>query len=361
MPFFLDVTKAFDTVSHKLLLQKLYNFGFRGPFFAILESFFSNRSQIVSVGNFQSARVMIKAGVPQGSVVSPLLFNLFVNSMSARVTSCSIFQYADDTALVSRHLNYCHAVRLLQDDALRIMDWFDENLITVNSSKTKLVCFRNPLKNVVLDSPVTLHNSRCSDCDCSPLEYVDQVKYLGILFDSDMSWNSHLSYICGKLRSLSCLLFNHRVFMPLFVRKSIAHALGYSILRYGITLFGNCSELWQTKIDRILRALLKSVGYHLDFSSGVNVFESLRMPNFSSLFVQSVVLRHFWSNDFKAPFVGHRNLRHTSRFITPRCTTRYGKRVRSYYVPFIFNNLPEHVIKASTKKQLKSMLNNLAV
>lgn len=187
---------------------------------------------------------MIKAGVPQGSVLSPLLFNLFVNSISARVTSCGIFQYADDTALVSRHLNYCHAVRLLQDDALRIMDWFDENLIAINSSKTKLVCFRNPLKNVVLDSPVTLHNSRCSDWNCSPLECVDQVKYLGILFDSDMSWNSHLSYICGKLRSINCLLFSHRVFMPFFVRKSIAHALGYSIIRYGITLFGNSSELW---------------------------------------------------------------------------------------------------------------------
>lgn len=358
---FLDLSKAFDAVSHDVLLSKLHNFGFRGPFFLLLQNFFSERSQIVSVGQFRSTRVMIKAGVPQGSVLSPLLFNIYVNDISTRVSKCRLFQYADDTLLVSRHLNYYHAVNLLKHDATQIMDWFDENLITINASKTKLVCFRNPLKKVNLDSPVTLHKSNCTDCLCSQLDYVDKVKYLGVYFDSDMSWNSHMSYLCKRIRSVSCLLFNNKVFMPFAVRKSIAHALGYSIVRYGITIFGNCAELWKIKIDRILRAMLKSVGYNSDFPTDINVFEALQMPNFSALFVQSVVLRHFWSNDFKLPFVSHKSLRHTSRFVTPRCVTRYGKRVRSYYVPFIFNTLPEHVIEASTKKQLKKLMNSLSV
>lgn len=241
------------------------------------------------------------------------------------------------------------------------MNWFDENLISVNTSKTKLVCFRNPLKKVALNVPLLLHISTCSNCVCSSLEYVNNVRYLGVLFDSDMSWNSHLAHVCGKLRSVSCLLYNQKVFMPFSVRKSIAHALGYSILRYGITLFGKCAESWQIKIDRVLGGLLKSVGYHLDSFADMNVFEFLRMPNFSSLFLESVVLRHFWNDEFKRPFVPSRSLRHTTRFVTPRCTTRYGKRVRSYYVPSIFNKLPDRFFESTTKRKLKKMLTNLSL
>lgn len=127
------------------------------------------------------------------------------------------------------------------------------------------------------------------------------------------------------------------------------------------TVFGNCAQLWQIKIDRILKAMLKSVGYQMDFPPDINVFEFLQMPNFSSLFLQTVVLRHFWSNDFKRPSVHQRSHRCTSRFIAPSCVTRYGKRVRPYYVPFVFNKLPESVINANTRRKLKTLLANLTI
>lgn len=304
---------------------------------------------------------MIKAGVPQGSVLSPLLFNLYVNDISTRVSNCRIFQYADDTVLISRHLNYEKALHLLTEDATHLMDWFDENLIKINMSKTQFVCFRNPLKKLNLRSSVVLHKSNCRNCKCLPLVCVDNVKYLGIRFDSDMSWNTHLTHICNKLRSVSCLLFNQKVFMPFTIRKSIAHALGYSVLRYGITLFANCSELWQDKINRILKGLLKSVGYQMDFTPDIDVFETLQLPTFYSLFLQCVVLRHFWSDDFKRPFISERTFRHSARFETPRCFTRYGKRVRRYYVPLIFNKLPEHILRATTRRNLKKMLTNINI
>lgn len=356
---FLDLAKAFDTVNHTILLKKLYNYGFRGQFQSLLSSFFSDRSQVVSVGNFRSSRVILKAGVPQGSVLSPLLFNLYVNDMSDRVVGCRIFQYADDTVLAARHLNFSDALRLLSNDASRLMDWFGENLISINTSKTKLVCFRNPLKCIDYGSPFLLHRTNCPDCTCRPLELVDNVKYLGVFFDSDMAWNSHLSYVCGKLRSVSCLLYNCKVFMPFSVRKSVAHALGYSILRYGVTIFGECSNQWHIRVDRILKALLNSVAYSVDHSSALSVFEMLQMPTFRSLFQESVVLRHFWCDDFKNPSLSPVHLRNPSRFIIPRCFTRYGKRVRSHYVPVIFNKLPPHIFEASGKRKLKKLLRSL--
>ena len=123
----------------------------------------------MSVGNFRSARVDLKAGVPQGSVLSPLLFNLYVNDIVASVSSCRVFQYADDTVVVSSHLNYDHALQLLSYDSMKVMDWFDANLIKINASKTKLVCFKNPLKRLDSCSSFVLHKSDCLDCNCPQL------------------------------------------------------------------------------------------------------------------------------------------------------------------------------------------------
>lgn len=104
--------------------------------FALLENFFFDRSQIVRVENFKSSRVMMKAGVPRGSVRSSLRFNLYVNDISTRVSNCRIFQYADDTVLLSRHPNYEEAIHLMTKDATQLMVRFHKNLIRIHMSKT---------------------------------------------------------------------------------------------------------------------------------------------------------------------------------------------------------------------------------
>lgn len=146
---FIDVAKAFDTVDHDILLDKLYRLGFRGPFHALLKCFLTNRTQVVAVGNVHSAKALLRSGVPQGSILSPLLFNIFVNDISSSITNSIMFQYADDTVLLSRHLVYQRAVGMLQLDVISVMDWFSVNKLRVNASKTKLICFCNPLKNKV--------------------------------------------------------------------------------------------------------------------------------------------------------------------------------------------------------------------
>ena len=88
---------------------------------------------------------------------------------------------------------------------------------------------------------------------------MDNVKYLGIQSDSDLSWNSHLSYLCARLRNVSCLLYNAKSLIPSSTKKAIAQALAYSVLRYGITIFGHGSGLCGQKIDSILKGLFKSI------------------------------------------------------------------------------------------------------
>lgn len=156
-----------------------------------------SHSQTVSVGNYKSARSTIETGCH-----NVLFCSLYVKDLSTALPGCGIFQYADGTVFASRHLEYDQAVQLLSHDASKIMDWFDQKLIKINSWKPKQVCFRNLLKAVVITLPVLLHESSRLNCACSRLEYVDHVRYLGFFFlGSDMFWNWHLLHVCGKLRS----------------------------------------------------------------------------------------------------------------------------------------------------------------
>lgn len=352
---FLDVKKAFDTVSHSMLLQKLSTVGFRGPFLTLLTNFLQDRSQLVSIKGIHSVKVSLKSGVPQGSVLSPLLFNIYVNDMSTSVSNCSLYQYADDTLLLTSHLTYSRAMEMLQECSLGLMNWFAHNLIDINVSKTKLVCFHNPLKLVDLNTHLFLHTSHCVNCQCTPIAFSDTVKYLGIIFDSDLSWNSHLTRLCSKLRSVSCLMYHIKAFLPLNLRKLIVHSLAYGSLRYGITIFGNCSGLWQAKINNILKGMLRNV-YYRPTTSSQDMFQILSMPNFHSLFVETVVLGHYWNTDFKTPHPNIRQLRTVPRFVITKCYTRYGKNLRSFYVPRIFNSLPSNFPDFTSRKKLRKSL-----
>lgn len=142
-------------------------------------------------------------------------------------------------------MNYEKAINMLQNDICNAVHWFSENCLKINSRKTKLFCFRNPLKTTVINAPVYIHDHQCTTCECAVVNYVDSIKYLGIAFDSALSWHEHLAYICGKLRSVACVLYNIKSFVPFHVMKSIARALAYSVLRYGITIFYFCSPRWK--------------------------------------------------------------------------------------------------------------------
>lgn len=240
---FLDVSKAFDSVCHTLLLTKLQRLGFRDNFLRLLENFLLDRTQVVRIGKFSSNASFIRSGVPQGSILSPLLFNLYVNDLAYSVSS-SIFQYADDTVLVSYASRHSDAIKSLQVSAMETMNWFTANSIDVNTKKTQLICFHNPLKKVDLTQSLFLHSAACSSCSCIPVKYVSTVKYLGLYFDSDLSWNSHLAYVCKKIRAVPPLLYKLRTFIAFSLRKVIVYSLCDSLLRYGISV-GHCALRWK--------------------------------------------------------------------------------------------------------------------
>lgn len=141
----------------------------------------------------------------------------------------------------------------------------------------------------------------------------------------------------------------------------ITHALAYSILRYGITVYGQCSIRWKNRIDGILRSILRNVAYDISYESRADIFRMLLLPNFDQLIMETVVRRHFWTSVFKQPYVPIRCLRPKDRYCIPRCSTRYGRRVRQYYVPFYFNKLPPSIFSVKTNCTLKKALRHVSM
>lgn len=158
---------------------------------------------------------------------------------------------------------------------------------------------------------------------------------------------------------MCCLLYSVKSLCPIYVRKQIVHALAYSVVRYGLCCFYFCSSFWKNKIDALLKSILKSVLYGVQYDRSETIFRFSRMPNFSHLFKQTVVLNYVWTKEFCSAYVTVRELRPRFRFTIPWVRTRYGERLRIYYVPSLLNTLPDEVFSLSSRKQIKSVLFDL--
>lgn len=351
---FLDLSKAFDTVNHKLMLQKLSSLGFRGQFLKFFTSYFSQRFQCVKLHGEYSELKEIQCGVPQGSTLGPILFNIYVTDLSLLPLKSNVFQYADDTALALKITDSSCGTDTFQNDIHKVMDWFKQNSIFVNLQKTKLACFRNPHKAVCLDRPVYLHTSQCSSSKCRPLELEPEVKYLGLFFDQHFTWNKHVLFVCKKLRGVAAMIHNLRGKAPLKLRQTIYKSLAEGILNYGITLYGSCSDHKQQCINRVINRIANSIAYgtKLQDAKIEDKYSYLGILQVHQLFRYEVLTRYYFCKKFKVPVRKSRTLRKTERFVKPRVFTNYGKKMRKHYVPEFFNALRNDLYNLKTRRKM---------
>jgi len=184
---FLDLAKAFDTVSHGLLLKKLENYGIRGVALELLKSYLTNREQIVKLGQTKSTSMVMKSGVPQGTVLGPLLFSVYVNDLLEGDIGGELIAYADDTAIVFSGRDWEEVKRKSEEGLSKVKVWLDKNLLALNVKKTSCVAFSpNAIGRPNFES-ITLHT--CSPVGClssDNIKIVNELKYLGIVIDNHL-------------------------------------------------------------------------------------------------------------------------------------------------------------------------------
>ena len=178
---FVDLSKAFDMVNHTLLIDKLNSFGITGIENKWFKSYLQNRTQYVSVNGTISNPNTILSGVPQGSILGPLLFLLFINDMSDSIINSTVDMYADDTLIYFCHNDVKTIETCLTDDLASLSKWLDDNLMKVNVSKTKVMLLGTSARTSKINNINVVMNN------CT-VEKVNSFKYLGVNIDANLKW-----------------------------------------------------------------------------------------------------------------------------------------------------------------------------
>lgn len=230
---FLDLKKAFDCVNHSLLIDKLYNYGVKGNCLEWFKSYLNNRAQAVNINSTLSDFKNINIGIPQGSILGPLLFIIFVNSLPNSV-DCKCTMYADDTTLLCTAYDSTTLQSDLQSNLNKIVNWFNKNNLTLNIKKTKFMVFgtRYMLENF---ENVHLH------CNNDSLDRVNEYNYLGVTFDPLMSWSEHINQMSSSISKRCGIIKRVKHFVPQDTLIMLANALVMPNFDYCSAVWSNCS------------------------------------------------------------------------------------------------------------------------
>ena len=256
---FIDLKKAFDTVDHSILLQKLYHYGFRGIINDWCHSYLTDRFQATEIQNHISRKTSTDHGVPQGSVLGPLLFLLYMNDIHFASDKLSFYLFADDTNMLYSDKILASLERVVNLELHKVPDWLTSNRLTLNVLKSNYVIFRPYQKT--LSHPVQImmydNEKHCS----ADLESKQYVKYLGLLIDSSLTWKNHIDQIALKVSKTVGLLAKLGHFVPRITLINIYKSLILPHVSYGLTAWGMASECYINKILILQKRAVRFINF----------------------------------------------------------------------------------------------------
>ena len=359
----IDLQKAFDTINHTKLLKKLKALGFSEESILWFQSYLTNRTFLVSVDNILSSSCNLKCGVPQGSILGPLLFLIYVNDMPQASDKCDLFLYADDSCLIFQSKDIDKIESVLNAEFSNLCDWFVDNKLSIHFGQDKT-------KSILFCSKGKFRKGNKLNISYNDIEIkqYSKVEYLGCILDETLSGESMALHAIKKINSKIKFLYRQNSFLNKDLRRLLCNALIQPHFDYAISAwFPNLNKALQRKLqisqNKCIRFCLQSGNRsHI----GVNEFKALNwlpVKERSKSCLSTLVYKFFnnkspvYMSDIFIPLDLKRSTRSSfQKLYQPNRKTSQGQNCLSYLGPSVWNSIPDSVKKSSSTISFKHNL-----
>lgn len=275
---FMDLSKAFDVVNHNILLEKLKLYGLRGKIHDWLQSYLLDRTQVVEINGIKSEMEKVAVGVPQGSVLGPLLFLFYINDLPCCLPEDNLVMFADDTSyLVSN--NSLEVTKLNTQEIINsFSSWFLENRLFLNVSKTYFINF-TPRISAITQSSLLRINGKS-------VEQVSTTKFLGIFIDNALNWEPHTEFLSKKLTSVCYALYRLQNISNRTTALSYYYAHFYSRMSYGIMFWGNSHNA--DRIFKLQKKAIRNIANVSRYHSCRDLFKTLKILPLACIYILKI-------------------------------------------------------------------------
>lgn len=338
---FYDLTKAFDCISHSILLKKLEHYKFSANSVKLIESYFINRTQFVHYNSNTSQKRVVRHGVPQGSVLGPILFLIYINDLANFRPDVGLVLFADDTTTYTSYHPSTDIESVVLDVQSSANEWFLANRLSLNTSKTQNINFS--LRNIE-----------------TQLQTSESVKFLGVYLDSKLTWREHVTHLINKLASIVYLIRNLAGIVSREVLMLAYHGYFASNMTYALLGWGHSAHAPDVfRLQRRCVRVIAGLGYRDCCRRQFTEYKILTLPCAYILQCLLYIKRN------RSLFIQHDSVhdyptRHSSNVMPEFFRLGKSRTGTSYYCVKFFNKLPSEV-RALDELPFKSRVKNYLI